>query len=103
MRTEAAAKGAAIWEKCDCLFTPVFYHRAPPADQPFSETWRQMGGDGGPANLVGWPTVAVPIGFEEGSPIGGQVIAPAFKESASIAIVRAYQQVTTHHSVRPKS
>lgn len=102
LRTEAAAKCAAVWEKCDCIFTPVFYHRAPPADRPFSETWRQMGGDGGPANLLGWPTVAFPIGFEEGSPIGGQVIAPAFGERVSLAVARAYQEVTTHHRIRPK-
>ncbi|MEO7453654.1 MAG: amidase [Fimbriimonadales bacterium] len=102
MRTEAAAKCAAVWEKCDCIFTPVFYHRGPPADQPFSETWRQMGGDGGPANLLGWPTVAFPIGFEEGSPLGGQVISPAFRENVSIAVARAYQQVTTNHRIRPK-
>jgi aspartyl-tRNA(Asn)/glutamyl-tRNA(Gln) amidotransferase subunit A len=102
LRTEAAAKCAAVWEKCDCIFTPVFYHRAPPADRPFSETWRNMGGDGGPANLLGWPTVAFPIGFEEGSPIGGQVIAPAFQESVSISLAKAYQEVTTFHRVRPR-
>jgi aspartyl-tRNA(Asn)/glutamyl-tRNA(Gln) amidotransferase subunit A len=103
MRTEAAAKCAAIWEKCDSIFTPVFYHRAPPADRPFTETWRQMGGDGGPANLLGWPTVAFPIGFEEGSPLGGQVISPAFRENVSIAVARAYQEVTTNHRFKPSN
>lgn len=101
LRTEAAAKCAAVWEKCDCIFTPVFYHRAPPADRPFTESWRNMGGDAGPANLLGWPTVAFPIGFEEGSPIGGQVISPAFRENASISVARAYQEETTNHRVRP--
>jgi aspartyl-tRNA(Asn)/glutamyl-tRNA(Gln) amidotransferase subunit A len=101
LRTEAAAKCSTLWEKCDCIFTPVFFHRAPPADRPFSETWRNMGGDGGPANLLGWPTVAFPIGFEEGSPLGGQVIAPAFRENVSISVARAYQELTTHHRVRP--
>ena len=70
---------------------------------PFTETWRQMGGDGGPANLLGWPTVAFPIGFEEGSPIGGQVISPAFRENVSIAVARAYQEVMTYHEKRPQT
>jgi len=101
LRTEAAEKCAAIWEKCDCIFTPVFYHRAPPADRPFSETWRNMGGDGGPANLLGWPTLAFPIGFEEGSPIGGQVISPAFHENVSVSVAQAYQERTEHHKIHP--
>ncbi|MDQ2987309.1 MAG: amidase [Armatimonadota bacterium] len=101
MRVEAAEKCSALWEKCDCIFTPVFYHRAPPADRPFSEAWRNMGGDGGPANLLGWPTVAFPIGLEEGSPIGGQVISPAFGENVIISVAKAYQLLTAHHRVRP--
>ncbi len=101
LRTEAAEKCAAVWEKCDCIFTPVFYHRAPPADRPFSETWRNMGGDGGPANLLGWPSVAFPIGFEEGSPIGGQVISPAFHENVSVSVAQAYQESTGHHKIHP--
>lgn len=103
MRTEAAEKCAAIWEKCDCIFTPVFYHRAPAADRPFSETWRNMGGDGGPANLLGWPSVAFPIGFEEGSPLGGQVISPTFRENVTISVAKAYQEKTEHHKILPKT
>jgi aspartyl-tRNA(Asn)/glutamyl-tRNA(Gln) amidotransferase subunit A len=101
LRTIAAKECAAMWEKCDCIFTPVFYHRAPPADRPFSETWRNMGGDGGPANLLGWPAVAFPIGFEQGSPLGGQIIAPSFREDVCITLAKAYQRITSHHVVRP--
>jgi aspartyl-tRNA(Asn)/glutamyl-tRNA(Gln) amidotransferase subunit A len=101
LRTQAAQECATLWEKCDCIFTPVFYHRAPPADKPLSETWRNMGGDGGPANLLGWPSAAFPIGFEERSPLGGQIIAPTFGESVCIGLAKAYQRVTTHHHVRP--
>jgi aspartyl-tRNA(Asn)/glutamyl-tRNA(Gln) amidotransferase subunit A len=60
-----------------------------------------MGGDGGPANLLGWPSVAFPIGFEEGSPIGGQVISPAFRENVSLSVSKAYQEKTGHHKIHP--
>lgn len=103
LRTEAAEKCAAIWDQCDCIFTPVFYHRAPPADRPFSETWQDMGGDGGPANLLGWPSIAFPIGFEEGSPLGGQVVAPAFREDVCVSVARTFQEATNHHKARPRT
>src|SRR5581483_7514004 len=79
LRTEAL-KANAIWEKCDCIFTPVFYHGAPPIDVPFDKSFANMGGDDGPSNLLGWPAIAFPIGFEGGLPLGGQIIAPALRE-----------------------
>src|SRR6202041_899521 len=38
LRTEAL-KANAVWDKCDCIFTPAYYHKAIPADQPFDKTW----------------------------------------------------------------
>jgi len=100
LRTEAL-KANAVWEKCDAIFTPVFYHAAPPIDKPFSQTFRNMGGDGGPANLLGWPSMAFPIGFEDGAPLGGQFIGPAFGEATCYQLARAFQRETDHHLKRP--
>ncbi|MBV6459529.1 MAG: Glutamyl-tRNA(Gln) amidotransferase subunit A [Fimbriimonadaceae bacterium] len=100
LRVEAL-KANAIWDKCDAIFTPVFYHAAPAIDKPFSETFRNMGGDGGPANLLGWPTVALPIGFENGAPLGGQFIGPAYGEGTSYQLARTFQRETDHHLKRP--
>lgn len=99
-RTEAL-KANAVWEKCDAIFTPVFLHGAPPADKPFSETWRNMGGDYGPANLLGWPAMAFPFGFEDKAPIGAQIIAPCLREDVCYRIVRDFQRETDWHLKHP--
>jgi len=100
LRTEAL-KANAVWEKCDCIFTPVFYHKSVPVDQPFDKTWVNMGGDEGPSNLLGWPCMAFPMGFEDGAPIGGQIIAPCFREDVCYRVVRDFQRVSDFHSRRP--
>ena len=100
LRTEAL-KANEVWEKCDCIFTPVFYHKAVPADKPFSQTWRDMGGDAGPSNLLGWPAMAFPIGFEDGAPLGGQIIAPAAREDICLRVARDFQRNSDVHLKRP--
>lgn len=99
-RTEAL-KANAVWEKCDCIFTPTFYHKSVPVDQSFDKTWVGMGGDEGPSNLLGWPAIAFPVGFEDGAPIGCQVIAPAMREDVCYRVARDFQRVTDYHLRRP--
>jgi aspartyl-tRNA(Asn)/glutamyl-tRNA(Gln) amidotransferase subunit A len=100
LRTEAL-KANAVWEKCDVIFMPTFYRPGPPIDKLFTETWVDMGGDGGPSNLLGWPAMAFPIGFEDGSPLGGQFIAPAMREDRCYQMAAAYQRETGWHLKRP--
>jgi aspartyl-tRNA(Asn)/glutamyl-tRNA(Gln) amidotransferase subunit A len=98
---EQALSANAIWERCDAIFTPVFYHCAPPIDRPFSESFRNMGGDLGPANLLGWPAIAFPMGFEDGCPLGGQLIAAAGREDVCHRLAVEFQRETDWHSRRP--
>jgi aspartyl-tRNA(Asn)/glutamyl-tRNA(Gln) amidotransferase subunit A len=100
MRTEAL-KANAVWDQCDCVFTPVFYHKSVPVDQPFDKTFTNMGGDSGPENLLGWPALAFPIGFEEGAPLGGQVLAPCFREDVCYRVATDFQKNTDFHLRRP--
>jgi aspartyl-tRNA(Asn)/glutamyl-tRNA(Gln) amidotransferase subunit A len=100
IRTEAL-QANIIWEKCDCLFTPVFYHSAPPVEEKFEKSFQKMGGDVGPSNLLGWPALAFPIGRENGAPLGGQIIAPAFREDICYEAVRMFQRETDWHLQRP--
>jgi aspartyl-tRNA(Asn)/glutamyl-tRNA(Gln) amidotransferase subunit A len=99
LRTEAL-KANQVWAKCDCIFLPTFYHQAPPIDKPFSQTWQNMGGDEGPSNLLGWPALAFPIGFEDGAPLGGQVLAPAFREDVCFRVARDFQRNSDWHLKR---
>ncbi len=100
IRTEAL-KANEVWEKCDCIFTPSFYHKAISAELPFDQTWVNMGGDNGPSNLLGWPAIAFPIGFEDGAPIGGQIIAPALREDTCLRVAKDFQRVTDFHLKHP--
>jgi aspartyl-tRNA(Asn)/glutamyl-tRNA(Gln) amidotransferase subunit A len=96
-----ALKANAVWDKCDCIFKPVFYHGAPPANVPLSEGFANMDGNDGPANLLGWPAMAFPIGFEDGRPLGGQIVAPAMREDISYRVARDFQLETDYHKRTP--
>lgn len=101
LRTEAL-KANVVWDKCDCIFTPTFLHAAVPAAGSFDKTWKNMGGDEGPSNLLGWPAVAFPIGFEDAAPLGGQVIGPAMREDVLFKVAMDYQRETDWHLRKPK-
>jgi aspartyl-tRNA(Asn)/glutamyl-tRNA(Gln) amidotransferase subunit A len=90
-----------IWDKCDCFFTPVFYHKSIPAHGTFDGQWGRMGGFEDPSNLLGWPAMAFPIGFEDGAPLGGQVIAPSLREDVCYRVVRDFQRNSDFHLKHP--
>lgn len=100
LRSEAL-KANAIWDKCDGVFRPVFYHGAPPVDKPLSVGFANMGDTDGPANLLGWPSMAFPIGFEDGLPLGGQIMAPATREDVCYRVVADFQRETDFHKRVP--
>lgn len=100
LRTEALAANA-IWEKCDCIFTPSFLHKAVPVEGTFDKTFNDMGGDDGPSNLLGWPAIAFPVGFEDGAPLGCQVLAPCLREDVCYRVARDFQRTSDFHLKRP--
>lgn len=56
-----------------------------------------------PANLAGVPALAFPAGFDEGLPVGMQLMGPHFREDVLFNATHAYQQVTGWHLRRPAS
>jgi aspartyl-tRNA(Asn)/glutamyl-tRNA(Gln) amidotransferase subunit A len=54
-----------------------------------------------PANLAGLPALSLPVGFSNGLPVGGQLLAPHFEEGRILSLAHAFQQVTDHHRQRP--
>ena len=51
-----------------------------------------------PVNEAGLPAVAFPVGRStEGLPIGAQLIGSPYDEETLLAVVEAFQGVTTHH------
>jgi aspartyl-tRNA(Asn)/glutamyl-tRNA(Gln) amidotransferase subunit A len=53
-----------------------------------------------PASLAGLPAISVPAGFENGLPLGLQIIGPRFGEGKILRTASAYQQTTDWHEKR---
>lgn len=96
-----ALKANEIWEKCDAIFTPIFYHGAPSVVGSLNDGFANMGGEWGPCHLLGWPALGFPICFEGNLPIGGQIMAPCYREDTCMRIVRDFQRATDWHKRRP--
>lgn len=54
------------------------------------------------ANLCGLPAMSVPCGFDQGLPVGLQLIAPAFQEQRLLSTAHEFQQFTDWHTRLPE-
>ena len=54
-----------------------------------------------PVNIAGLPGMSIPCGFEDGLPIGLQIIAKPFDEATMLRTGYAYQQASDWHKRRP--
>ena len=55
-----------------------------------------------PINLAGVPAISIPCGFEDGLPLGLQIIGNYFDESMIYRVVHAYEQSTDFHKQTPQ-
>ena len=53
------------------------------------------------ANLAGLPALSIPAGFDNGLPVGMQLIGKLFSESRLLSIAHLYQQHTNWHLASP--
>lgn len=53
-------------------------------------------------NLVGLPGISIPAGFDQGLPIGIQMMGPAFKEEILLRAAYGFEQATDYHQQKPK-
>ncbi|MEW5721147.1 MAG: Asp-tRNA(Asn)/Glu-tRNA(Gln) amidotransferase subunit GatA, partial [Chloroflexota bacterium] len=51
--------------------------------------------------LAGIPTISIPCGFDQGLPVGMQIIARAFGEEGMLRVAYAYEQATEWHTRKP--
>lgn len=54
------------------------------------------------ANLAGLPAISFPVGFDQGLPVGAQLIGGAFKEAQLLQVVHQFQQQTQWHQDTPQ-
>ncbi len=102
VRAEAQRAIAALFERYDALLAPTLLQGAPPVDRSLNETWVNMGGNGGFANLTGLPSISIPMGFTaDGLPLGLEIIGAPYEEAKILALAQMFQQDTDWHRRRP--
>ncbi|WP_017729180.1 Asp-tRNA(Asn)/Glu-tRNA(Gln) amidotransferase subunit GatA [Halalkalibacterium ligniniphilum] len=54
-----------------------------------------------PVNLAGVPGISVPCGFDQGLPLGLQIIGKHFDEGTVYRVAHAFEQATDYHTKKP--
>lgn len=99
---------ARVFQTIDVLVTPTLPMTAPRLDD------REVDGPQGPIdvraamtpftrpfNLTGLPALSMPCGFQDGLPIGLQLVGRPFDEASLLRTAQAYEAATDWHTRRP--
>lgn len=100
-RAMGAEFDRTVLARCDALVTANTLSTAPHL-APFrdgSPTWTAMRTL--PFNVTGHPSLALPVGFAGGLPVGMQIIGRAFDEAMICRIGDAFERSTDHSVPRP--
>ncbi len=102
-RTVIKAEFDEVFRTCDALVSPVSPIVAFPLGQKMSDPYQMYLCDVCtiPVNIAGLPGISLPCGMLQGLPVGLQVIAPAFAESAMLKVAYAYEQSGHFAAGRP--
>jgi aspartyl-tRNA(Asn)/glutamyl-tRNA(Gln) amidotransferase subunit A len=97
-RSQASRALGSLWNDFDALIAPTVLHGAPKLNENLDEAFKRMGGNGAAPNLVGLPSVTVPMGqTTDGLPVGLEIIGPHNGEQVILGIAMAFQRDTDHH------
>jgi aspartyl-tRNA(Asn)/glutamyl-tRNA(Gln) amidotransferase subunit A len=87
-----------LWDAFDALLAPTLLCAAPPITRSLRDGDEPWGGNGGPGNLAGWPSISIPMGFTaDGLPLGLEIIGPPYGEQTLLALAMTFQQETDWH------
>jgi aspartyl-tRNA(Asn)/glutamyl-tRNA(Gln) amidotransferase subunit A len=100
VRTLIRRDFSAAFERYDVLITPtsptVAFRLGEYADDPIAMKMADVCTI--PANMAGLPAISVPCGFQDGLPIGLQIIGRPLAEETILRVAYGYEQSTEWHS-----
>ena len=91
---------AVAFETADVLVQPVAPLVAPRIDVDEASYIGRCVPYTAAANLVGFPSVALPAGMADGLPMGIQIIAPPGADGLALRVARALEQAASEHRVQ---
>lgn len=102
IRTVALKALNTMWSDFDALIAPTLLLVAPSATKSLNDIADPWGGNGGPGNLAGWPSISVPMGFgKDDLPLGLEIIGPPYGEQTILSAAIAFQRDTDWHRRHP--
>lgn len=102
IRTLAAREAVLVFERFDALIAPTLLQVAPPIDMSLRDSEHHAGGNGGFGNLLGWPSISIPMGLgRDDLPLGLEIIAAPYQEATVLALATAFQSATKWHRLHP--
>ena len=103
VRTLIREDFARVFEQVDVLVAPVAPTVAFPLGEKTDDPVQMYLSDVCtlPPNIAGLPAMSVPCGFDQGLPVGLQLIGPHLSEETLLRVAHAYQQETDWHLATP--
>jgi len=89
-----------LYEKYDVMLT-IGFGPAPRLDEHKVTSFFQKPHAFTPANVTGGPSLALPVGFSDGFPLGMQIVGRPFDEATVLRVGNAYQRATDWHTRHP--
>ena len=104
VRTLIREDFARVFEQVDVLVAPVAPTVAFPLGEKTDDPVQMYLSDVCtlPPNIAGLPAMSVPCGFDQGLPVGLQLIGPHLSEETLLRVAHAYQQETDWHLATPE-
>ena len=104
VRTLIREDFARVFQEVDVLVAPVAPSVAFPLGEKTDDPVQMYLSDVCtlPPNIAGLPAMSVPCGFDQGLPVGLQLIGPYLSEETLLRVAHAYQQDTDWHLATPE-